>query len=241
MLFQFGYDACPNLKEIAEHLPDSEWRTLKRPPAYTPQGAKRERPDKIKRGVIRRRNYLHLELQSEQVAEFEYRPTVCKRSYRMVIVRKNISREKGEARLFDEIRYHFYISNDRAMPMAEVVFGCNDRCNQENLIAQLGGGVRALAAPVDNLVSNGAYMLMVSLGWVLKAWAALLLPIEPRKRKEHEKERHAWVTMEFKTFINAVIHVPCQIVRQARRTLFRVLNWNPHLPAFFRLCEVLRC
>ena len=127
------------------------------------------------------------------------------------------------------------------MPMAEVVFGCNDRCNQENLIAQLAGGVRALSAPVDNLVSNGAYMLMVSLGWVLKAWAALLLPIEPRKRKEHEKERHAWLTMEFKTFINAVIHVPCQIVRQARRTLFRVLNWNPHLPAFFRLCEVLKC
>ena len=40
--------------------------------------------------------------------------------------------------------------------------GCNDRCDQENLIAQLSGGVRSLCAPVDNLHSNWAYMLMTS-------------------------------------------------------------------------------
>jgi hypothetical protein len=67
------------------------------------------------------------------------------------------------------------------------------------------------------------------------------LPVEPRKREEHEQERHAWLRMEFKTFINAVMQIPCQIVRQARQTIYRVLNWNPHLPAFFRLCQVLRC
>jgi len=84
-------------------------------------------------------------------------------------------------------------------------------------------------------------MLMTSLAWTLKAWAALLLPVEPRKREEHEAERRTWLRMEFKTFLNAVMQVPCQIVRQARRTIYRVLHWNPHLPAFFRLCHVLRC
>ena len=35
-------------------------------------------------------------------------------------------------------------TNDREWTPAEVVFEANDRCNQENLLAQLHGGVRAL-------------------------------------------------------------------------------------------------
>jgi hypothetical protein len=239
VIFQFGYDATPNLKDLAENLPESAWQKLVREPAYQRQGPRRQRPANVKRQVIRRREFLHLELQSEQVAEFEYRPTACQQSYRMVVVRKNISQEKGERRLLDEIRYFFYIANDRRASQAQIVFGCNDRCDQENLIAQLAGGVRALAAPVDNLISNGAYMLMASLAWTLKAWAALLLPALPRKQKEHEQERRTWLRMEFKTFVQAVIHVPCQIVRQARRTIYRVLSWNPYLTGFFRLCDEL--
>lgn len=241
VLFQFGYDATPNLVEIAENLPESVWKKLSRPAPYRRAGPRRTRPDKVKRKIIRRREYLHKELRSEQVAEFDYRPTACMKSYRMIVVRKNITQEQGAKRLFDEVRYFFYITNDRPATPAQIVFGCNDRCDQENLIAQLAGGVRALTAPVDNLVSNAAYMLMTSLAWTLKAWAALLLPVEPRKRKEHEQQRRTWLRMEFKTFLNAVMQVPCQIVRQARRTIYRILNWNPYLPAFVRLCQVLRC
>jgi hypothetical protein len=241
VLFQFGYDAKDNLKEIADNLPKSAWKKLVRPAAYQARGAPRARPPRVKREVIRRRQYLHLELQSEEVAEFDYRPTACKKSYRMVVVRKNISQEKGEQRLLDEIRYFFYITNDRESSAAEIVFGCNDRCDQENLLAQLAGGVRALAAPVDNLVSNWAYMVMVSLAWTLKAWAALLLPVKRRWHEKHQAQRRTLLRMEFKTFVNAVVKVPCQIVRQARRMIFRVLSWNPHLPVFFRLCSVLRC
>jgi hypothetical protein len=239
--FQFGYDNTANLREIADNLPDSAWKKLKRPPAYQRQGPQRARPTQVKRQIIRQREYLHLELQSEEVAEFEYQPTACRQPYRMIVVRKNISQEKGEQVLFPEIRYFFYIANDRVATPAKIVFGCNDRCNQENLLAQLGGGVRALTAPVDNLLSNWAYMLMTSLAWTLKAWAALLLPVEPRKREEHEAERQTWLRMEFKTFINGVMRVPCQIVRQARRTIYRVLSWNPCLTGFFRLCDVLNC
>ena len=241
VLFQFGYDAMSNVKELAENLPETAWKKLKRPAAYRRQGPPRKRRGKVKRQIIRRREYLHLELKSEEVAEFDYRPTACGKTYRMVVVRKNISQEKGEKRLLDEVRYFFYITNDRAATPAKIVFGCNDRCDQENLLAQLGGGVRALAAPVDNLLSNWAYMLMTSLAWTLKAWAALLLPVEPRKKEEHEAERRTWLRMEFKTFINNVMRLPCQIVRGARRTVYRLLSWNPYLPSFFRLCEVLRC
>ena len=41
--------------------------------------------------------------------------------------------------------------------------------------------------------------------------------------------------------LDNVIRVPCQIVRQARQTIYRVLAWNPFLSGFFRLCNVLHC
>lgn len=241
VLFQFGYDAKPNLQALADALPETAWTKLVRPPRYHATGPERQRPPRVKRQVIRRREFLHLELQSEEVAEFAYRPDACARPYRMIVVRKNISREKGEVRLLDEIRYFFYLSNDRVPTATDIVFGCNDRCDQENLVAHLAGGVRALAAPVDNLISNWAYMVMTSLAWTLKAWAALWLPVQPRHQARHKEEQHKLLRMEFKTFVNVFVKIPCQIVRQSRRTIYRVLNWNEYLPAFFRLCQVLRC
>jgi hypothetical protein len=50
----------------------------------------------------------------------------------------------------------FYITNDRTALAGQIVFKANDRCDQENLMAQLKSGVKALAIPVDNLVNNWA-------------------------------------------------------------------------------------
>ena len=122
------------------------------------------------------------------------------------------------------------------------MFGANDRCNQENLLAQLHGGVRALRAPVDNLMSNWAYMVMTALAWDLKAWWALLLPVAPGRWQEQQRAQKRWVQrLEFKAFVNAFVRIPCQIVRTSRRLVYRLLSWNPHLPIFFRLVERLRC
>ncbi len=110
-------------------------------------------------------------MQGDESAEFAYRPTRCERTYRVVVVRKNLSVEKGEEVLFDDVRYFFYLTNDHATPAEAVVLLANARCNQENLIAQLKGGVKSMTMPVDTLVSNWAYMVMASLAWTLKAWA----------------------------------------------------------------------
>ena len=239
--FYFGYDCMPNLVEMAENLDESAWRRLERPPKYEADDPPRAKPERVKRQIIRRREFLHLELKSEEVAEFDYRPTACRTTYRMIVVRKNISQEKGEQALFPKIRYFFYITNDKTCPRTEAVFQSNDRCDQENLIAQLAGGVKAIAAPVDNLHSNWAFMVMASLAWTLKAWTALLVPVHPRWKERHESERQGLLRMEFKTFVNAVLKLPCQIVTQARQTVLRLLNWTPWLSAFFRLCDELRC
>ena len=152
-----------------------------------------------------------------------------------MIVRKNLSVEKGEQVLFDDYRYFFYLTNDWQSTPAALVLRANDRCNQENLNAQLLGGVRALRAPVDNLVSNWAYMVMTALAWNLKAWWALW-PTRHRDAgtSSTRGSKQRVLRMEFKTFVNAFMRLPCQIVRTGRRLIYRVLSWNPWQPVFFR-------
>jgi hypothetical protein len=239
--FVFGYNAMPNLVGIAADLPVSAWQPLCRPARYVVKTQPRPRPDNVKDRIVRERRFDVLRLQSEEVAEFDYRPTACARTYRMVVVRKHISKEKGEQVLFPEVRYFFYITNERQWTPAEVVFEANDRCDQENLLAQLHGGVRALSAPVNTLASNGAWMVMTALAWTLKAWWALLVPVAPgRWHDRHQGERHRVLRMEFKTFVNAFVLIPCQVIRTARRRVLRILGWNPHLMTFFRLLSRLR-
>ena len=96
VVFQFGYNAYANLEEIAENLPESVWTKLRRPPKYEVQTGRRRKPRNVKRRVVRQREYLHLELKGEQVAEFDYRPTACQKTYRMVVVKKeHLPRERG--------------------------------------------------------------------------------------------------------------------------------------------------
>jgi hypothetical protein len=238
--FIFGFDAVPKLVNIAEQLPEKAWHRLKRPARYEVKTQPRRRPANVKQPIVKERGYETLRLQSEDVAEFDYRPTACRKSYRMVVVRKNITKEKGELALFDEVRYFFYITNEREGTADEIVFSANDRCNQENLIAQLKGGVRALQAPVDTLESNWAYMVMTALAWNLKAWWALSLPAPPGRWQERHREQKQWaLRLEFRTFLNAFVLLPCQVVKTGRQLLYRLLGWNPHLPIFFRLIQQL--
>ena len=123
----------------------------------------------------------------------------------------------------------------------EIVLDANKRCNQENLNAQLLSGVRALTAPVDNLESNWAYMVMTALAWNLKAWWALWPTPSERWYGQHRHEQSIVLKMEFKTFVNAFVRIPCQIVRTGRKLIYRVLNWNPCQHLFFRTFAQLRC
>ena len=46
--------------------------------------------------------------------------------------------------------------------------------------------------------------------------------------------------MEFKKFVNALVRVPCQIVRTGRRIVYRLLAWNPWLGVLLRSAEAPR-
>jgi hypothetical protein len=239
--FLFGYDATPNLKDMADALPEARWQPLRRPPRYRVRTQPRQRPEDVKGRLVKQRQFETLRLQSEQVADFKYRPTACRKDYRLIVVRKNLSKEKGEVRLFDEVRYFFYLTNDWEQEADALVFSGNDRCNQENLLAQLKGGCRALRAPVDGLESNGAYMVMTALAWNLKAWWALCLPAAPGRWQAKHRAEKAWVLgLEFKGFVQAFVRLPCQVVRTAGTLVYRLLSWNAHQGIFFRLLDTLR-
>jgi len=241
--FVFGFDANPKLTGIAKDLPEGAWRPLARPlqqPAATKTKPRKKRGN-VKRKIIEEREFRELRLESEHVAEFPYQPGACEAAYRMVVVRKTIKVLKGQLRLEDETRYFFYITNEFDEWQERIVFRANKRCNQENLLAQLHGGVCALATPVDNLYSNWAFMVMASLAWNLKAWSALILPEGPgRLQDQHRQEKKTVLRMEFKKYLNLFMHIPCQIVKTANRLVYRVLAWNPQLPVFFRMAEVLQ-
>ncbi len=233
--FVFGVDARKHMVEAAEEHPCDMYQELKRHAERLLKTKPRQRPENVKEKIVREKGYKMYRLKGEEVVEFRHQPGKCERQYRVVALRKNISVERGENVLFDEIRYFFYITNDDAMPIEQVVRESNQRCNQENLIEQLKNGVRALHAPVNTLNANWAYMVMTSLAWSLKAWIALMLPISPRWRQRHETEQRRLLHMEFRTFLAAFINVPCQIIKHGRRLIYRLLAWNPWQAIFFRM------
>jgi len=238
--FLFGIDVMANLKELAGELSERAWKRLRRPAKPAVESAPRSRRENVKEQVVVERGYRNLRLNSEEVAEFAYQPGACRRPYRVVVVRKNLTVERGEWVLFDDLRYFFYLTNDLDTPADEVVLLANDRCAQEQLIDQLKNGVHALRMPVGTLVSNWAYMVMASLAWTLKAWFALMLPEEGRWGEPYAAEKRAVLKMEFRTFQQAFIAMPCQILRAGRKIVYRLLAWNPWQRVFLRGVEALR-
>lgn len=237
--FVFGMDAHQTLVKKAEKLDESAWRVLSRKPKYEVKTSRRQRPENFKKWIVQEKEYRNLHLLQEDIAEFDYSPVKCKQNYRIVAVRKHISVERGQQVLFTEYKYFFYITNLRKESAEKIVEHANKRCDQENKIAQLKD-LRALHSPVDNLLSNWAYMVMASLAWSLKAWYALLLPVSGRWRKKRAYEKEKVLKMEFRTFLDSFVRMPAQVIKTGRRTVFRLLGWNRWQHVFLRGFATLR-
>jgi hypothetical protein len=236
--FVFGLDVTPPRHIAVDDLSKTAWKPLKRPPKYTIKTQPRAKPQRIKERIVKQRRFKNIRLVSEEVAEMPYRPVACRTTYRLVIVRKNLRVfDPRQGRLFDDYRYFFYITNDWESTPPQIVLTANGRCQQENVISQLAAA-RALHAPVDNLRSNEAYMLMTALAWNLKAWLALSLEVKPgRERAEQQAQKKKLLGLEFRTFVNYLLRLPAQVVKTGRKICVRLLAYNTWLPVFFRLSE----
>jgi hypothetical protein len=229
--FVFGIDAMPNLVALAQSLAETDWQRLNRPAKYEVKTQQRTRPVDFKEEVVRRKGYKNIRLIGEDVAEFSYRPGACAKDYRVVVLRKNLVIERKGEKVEDQVRYFFYITNERDWSPSEIVYFANDRCNQENLIEQLKNGVRAMRLPVNTLESNWAYMVIGALAWNIKAWLALLQP-----KAAH---RQALLTMEFKQFLQVWLTLPCQILDRGRQFVFRLMSYNVWVPVLLATVDLL--
>jgi len=231
--FIFGMDNTTALRTPAEALEEARWGPLERKPKYeTLTGQTRKRfQENEKERIVKEREYVNLKLNFEDVAEFDYQPGNCKRSYRVVALRKNITKMKGEIALIDEIRYFFYITTRTDLSAAEVVYCANERCDQENVIEQLKNGVNALRVPLYDLVSNWAYMVMATLAWNIKSWFAMMMHLK--------NDRINYIRMKFPHFLHSIILIPCQVVRRARGIVIRITGYVRTLDRLFSAYQTI--
>lgn len=222
--FVFGMDAHPALRDRAENIAKSSWRRLHRRKVAISENPTRSRRPNFKQEVVKERGFKSYALEYEDIAEIPYQPSKCQGSYRLIVLRKTISVQEGQLRLYDEVRYFFYITNvlKAQLGTADVVRESNARCHQENVIEQLKNGVAAMRLPSHDLSSNWAYMVIAALAWNLKAWLAILT-VDPRSAQEIAR-------MEFRRFVRSVILLPCQVVRSGRRTILRILSYSNWIP-----------
>jgi len=237
--FIFGIDATDKLYELAEKLPQEAWKTLQRRVKHPVKTKRRKRRKNVKQQVVEEREFKNIRTVKERVAEFTYQPGNCEKAYRIVVVMKELETYRGQLKFEETARCFFYITNVVGKPAEEIVFGANDRCSQENLLGVHKDDVRSLTAPLNNLLSNWAYMVMAGLAWSLKAWSALMLPESGRWKEMHREEKMKLLRMEFSTFRQAMMNIPAQISRTGRKIIYRLLAWNPWQNVFFRLLDQL--
>lgn len=230
--FVLGMDASPTLVGRAQALDESAWALLTRPgrPGSTP-GKSRARRLNHKKAIVATRGYVNLQLNCEHVAEFDYQPGKCAQPYRVVVVRKNITKSAGETALIDQLRYFFYITTRQDLSAAQVVACANARCDQENINAELKNGVNALRVPLYDLVSNWAYMVAAALTLNIKSWFAMMM----RKKSD----RRAVIGMEYRQFLNEFIAISARVIQHARSTTIRVLGYTRALNQLFTATTIV--
>ena len=232
VLFIFGYEAYANLIEQAEALPTSEWKKLERPPKYEVQTKPRTQPENVKQEIVEQRGFERIETVYEDVASFPYQPTACKKTYRMIVLRKQLEITQGGEWVRDEIVYFFYITNDWMAPTTELVFFYNERGGQEHLIGTLKNSIPVFHAPTNTLEANGAYMIIAALAWNLKVWYGLLLD-QPERQQQIQR-------MGFKQFLERYIHIPCQILHAGHRLIYRIVQFTTDTCSVLQTFEHLK-
>jgi len=176
--FILGLDAHAKVVGLADALPAQAWTKLERLPKYEiltepgqarpGQGGHRPGeglPEPGAAGRGRRRNRVP--------------PGGLPQSYRLVIVRKNLSVQRGEQVLFDEVGTSS-ISPTAGTWTVRVWWAGQRAVRPGECHRAAQARVNAMRMPVDDLVSNWAYMVMTALAWNLKAWFALLVPARER-------------------------------------------------------------
>ena len=215
--FAFVGKGYSNRIAIAESLPEDAWVPFetraarheaqrKKDPGYRPRRKKKN----LKRERATQRNYKELRQTRQWIAEVPFSPPGTDKTYRLVFRRKETEHYQGQEYLFEEYRYGCVLTNlPESIPAQDVVDATYQRCDQENIVEQLGNGVAAWRMPVAEFAGNCAWLEIARLAWNLGKWIAqLALPAEV-VRWQWKRFRHAFVT------------VPAQVIKRGRQIWIR--------------------
>lgn len=228
--FIFSYDARQNLVKTADLLGENEWSKFSKPKII--RGCKRKKKQRVKENCVIRRKYRNIIQTDVQIAEFSYRPGKCKKSYRVIVCKKELDVMEGQQLLFEDVKYLFYITNIHDMPAGELLSFIHGRANHENKIEQLANGIHALKMPAAEFMANWAYMAICSLAWNIKSWLGLFMPDEIKRKKI--------IACEFKSFQNRIINIPCQIIKSGRKIIYNFLNYHGWVNIFYDTFQVIK-
>ncbi len=102
-------------------------------------------------------------------------------------------------------------------------------------------GFRKILMKGDTDFSQSRHLDRWDQAWNLKCWLALSLKEigRPKQKAKLKAEKHRLLRMDFSTFRQTMILIPTQIIRSARRQVFRLLAWSSSLETLFRLQDCL--
>lgn len=210
--------ASPNLVHEAESLPKGAWKPMKWHPEKkaVPVSRQRRKRERTRKKRVRESGYKNKESLRQDVAEFEYQPSRCKKRYRMVVRRVLMRETQGQQVLFEGYRYFFYLTDNRRWGADRVVRFAYKRCDIENDLEQQENGIAAMKMPTGELLANEAFLMMAQVAWSLKAWSSLLVLPEETK------------TWEWKRFRHAFVYLGTKVIRQARRVVSKISGAHRH-------------
>jgi hypothetical protein len=166
----------------AEAIPESTWKPF-RTRAHREQQARRSAGDFVarrkkrnrRRRRARQRGYTNLQLVRQWVAGIPWTPKDSEKTYRMILRRQLIEERDGQGHLFEFYRYRYVVTNlPTSWSPVEVIDATYQRCDQENVIEQMGSGIALWRMPVAEFEGNSAWLEIGRLAWNLGKWIAQL-------------------------------------------------------------------
>ena len=214
--FAFVGRAFQDRPKLVEQIPESAWKPF-RTRAHRERVVRRQRPSYVsrrkkpnrRRQRARARRFTEKQLIKQWMAEV-LQTDVDGKPYRLVIRRQLIEHRQGQRVLFDEYRYRYIVTSlPASVSTQDVIDLTYERCDQENVIEQLGSGLAAWRMPVAEFDGNSAWLEIARLAWNLGKWIALLaLPAEV-------------VRWEWKRFRQAFVYAAVQVIRRSRQIVLR--------------------
>ncbi len=219
--FAIGGRLYPNRAALVGAIAEEYWKP------FVPRAEREERGESSRHVYTRNwrrqkaaeRGFRRLRTVKQWLSEIDYQPHGLDSPCRMIVRRILIEQSDGQGALFTHFRYRLVLTNlPRSYTAREVIDLTYQRCDQENVIEQLGHGIAGWRMPVAEFRGNSAWLQIARLAWNLGKWIAqLALPREV-------------VRWEWKRFRRHFVYIAAKVLKSGRRLVVRLAGSHRFLP-----------